>query len=106
MTAAKLYYESHVTIDPPEDSQIALLTSLVQLENFRLAKLFMRKGGVDEAHVDDAFMTGHGKELSDIRARTIALVNRLHENGFVVRRYKIEDTVLDSRFDDELELLL
>lgn len=102
---AKLYFESHVTIDPPKVGQKRIVEALSRDQGFRLAKLFMRKGSRDEAHQDDAFMTAHSMELEDIRTRTANLVRNLQMFGIRVRRYKIEDTILDSRNFDELELL-
>lgn len=102
---AKLYFESHVTIDPIHEHQKSFVEGLCEQQGFKLAKLFMRKDFKDHEHQDDAFMTGHGKDLLDIKQRTVDLVRTLQCSGFVVRRYKIEDTVLDSRHDDELGLL-
>lgn len=102
---AKLYYESHVTIDPPTRGQERVVQALSKEQGFRLAKLFMRKAAQEEKHQDDAFMTAHSMELDDIRTRTANLVRSLQMFGIKVRRYKIEDTVLDSRNFDELGLL-
>lgn len=99
---AKLYYEAHVTIDPVFDAQRELAAFLAKDWQFRLAKLYMDKGVPNQK---DTFMTGHGMELNDIKMRTINLVGSLKRHGFNVRRYKIEDTILDSRTNDELRLL-
>src|ERR1700761_657847 len=102
-TKSKLYYEAHVTIDPIFDERREHAALLAQTYKFRLAKLIMRKRESDHEQVsrDDTFMTGHGIELDDIMTRTKMLVMKLREHGFKVRRYKIEDTILDSRTNDE-----
>jgi len=107
MPTAKLYYEAHITIDPVFDERRAFAGDLAAQNNFRLAKLIMRKREADDEQPaqDDTFMTGHGTDLDDIRDRTRAVVKRLQVFGFKVRRYKIEDTILDSRSHDELGLL-
>lgn len=99
MTTAKLYYEAHVTIDPPSPELESSVRLIAGLHRFKLANLFMRKTGAE--HTDDAFLTGHGTELDDITYRTRTLCLGLKRLGATVRRYKIEDTVLDSRSDGD-----
>ena len=54
---------------------------------------------------NDTFMTGHGKIYSDISNRMSDCIQELKNNGFKVWRYKIEDTLLDSKFTDHFKLL-
>jgi len=107
MTTSKLYYEAHVTIDPVFDERREHASAIAMTYGFRLAKLIMRKqeATAEQPAKDDTFMTGHGVELSMITRRLVKLVEHLKERGFVVRRYKIEDTIMDSRQADELGLL-
>lgn len=99
---AALYYEAHITIDPvPEDGRPAVQV-LGDRWSFKLAKLLMQKG---EPSKIDTFMTAHGKDLDDIRRRVIGMVIDLQHHGYVVRRYKVEDTIFDSRTRDVLGLL-
>lgn len=103
----KLYLEAHVTIEPVFDERREEAEKIAQLFGFKLAKLLMQKREADTAERSqyDTFMTGHSKSRSDIEARTHDLVLSLKSNGFKVWRYKIEDTLLDSRSDDEWHLL-
>lgn len=104
---SKLYYEAHITIDPVFDERREQARKTAEAYGFRLAKLIMRKKEADaeQPSRDDTFMTGHGVEFADIERRTIGCVKAVQRHGFTVRRYKIEDTVLDSRSNDELGLL-
>ena len=102
MTTAKYYYESHITIDPVSDDLRSWAAAIAGEYKFKIAKLLMDKGVPSQL---DTFMTGHGKDLGDITERTKKLGAVLLAEKFVVRRYKIEDTVLDSRVWDELGLL-
>jgi len=104
---ARLYFESHVTMDPVFDADRDKLAAIVKPFGFKLANLIMRKREADgeQPHQDDTFATAHGSELAAILERTRACVRALSEHGFVVRRYKVEDTVVDSRIEDELGLL-
>jgi hypothetical protein len=54
----------------------------------------------------DTFMTGHSIDYVDLHDRMITLIGELKATGYVVRRYKIENILLDSRPQgDPLSLL-
>jgi hypothetical protein len=102
MSEAALYFEAHITIDPvPEDGRAAVQV-LGDRWGFKLAKLLMEKGKPSNL---DTFMTGHGKLLDDMRRRVTGMVTDLQVAGYRVRRYKVEDTLFDSRTNDVLGLL-
>lgn len=102
MTTAKHYYEAHITIDPVPAEHREKVQNLINPWRFKLAKLLMDKGVPSQL---DTFMTGHDKELENIADRVTSTVVALRTAGYKVRRYKIEDTILDSRISDVLELL-
>jgi hypothetical protein len=104
---AKLYFEAHVTIEPVFDECRAKANGLALLYGFKLAHLLMQKRSKDtpERSQHDTFMTGHSKGFTDIKSRLIQLVTALQNEGFKVWRYKIEDTIVDSRTQDEYNLL-
>lgn len=107
MTTARLYYEAHVTIEPVFDGDLEKVSRIAAHHGFRVADLLMqkRKDDTPERSAKDTFCTGHSRDLDDITGRTRLLVIDLMGNGWKVWRYKIEDTVLDSRHDDEWNLL-
>ena len=96
------YYEAHVTIEPAFGARLELFRALCQAQQFHVATLVMRKRKTakPKSSDEDAFCTGRSISYSDIEVRMFKLVASLKENGFIVRRYKIENTVLDSRHDD------
>lgn len=97
------YYESHVTIDPLVTETMGVeVESKCAAYGFRLAKLYMEKGRPSET---DAFMTTRSYEFGDIQTRTVGFVKSLQSAGIVIRRYKIELTLIDSKIKDELELM-
>jgi hypothetical protein len=101
MTEAKLYYEVHLTFDPlvwQTDLYWNVIKALDK-HHFRLASLTMASG---EPHGENSFASSIGYELDEIKVRTAVLVKTLQGLGLTVRRYKIEDTVLDSRMSDAL----
>lgn len=99
-TVSELYFEAHVTIDPVFGFDRDKAEDIARQHNFKLAKLVMLKGNISEESKRDTFMTSHDKLFLPIKERTIACVKQLKAAGFVVRRYKIEDTILDSRTND------
>lgn len=103
----ELYLESHVTIEPVFDDRRDAAAQIAKQHGFRLADLLMKKrtDETEQRSSKDTFMTGHSKSLSDIMLRTTGLVEALKQQGFKVWRYKVEDTLLDSRLDDKLKLL-
>ena len=97
---SNLYYESHVTIAPVVGEELQLFKSICGTLDFRVAKLLMEKTLTDI----DSFCTSRSNIYTDIVERTIELVEVLMTAGFVVRRYKIEDTLVDSNIQDKFEL--
>jgi hypothetical protein len=93
----ELYFEAHVTTDPIEDPDEApgQFAWLVKKFGFRRAE-FLYKKTLQVAKPDD-FLTTRSTDYSDILKRTEGLVDTLIEAGYTVRRYKIENTLLDVR---------
>lgn len=95
------YYECHVTIEPVFDERLESFNNVCQRHGFRVAKLLMKTREVDkfERSPYDSFCTSRSSSFDEMKQRMIALINDLIEHDFKVWRYKIEDTLLDSRFD-------
>jgi hypothetical protein len=104
---AEYYFETHVTIEPVFDERLVLATIIVSRHKFKIADLLMKKREQDteERSKNDTFMTGHGKHLEEMENRVKGLVAELRSNDFKVWRYKIEDTIMDSRIHDKLNIL-
>ncbi len=96
------YYEAHVTVEPCFDSDLERFKVICHDYKFHVAKLLMQKRKDDsvERSKSDSFCTGRGISYTDIERRMLSLVERLGKEGFKVWRYKIESTLLDSRYDD------
>jgi hypothetical protein len=101
------YYESHVTIEPVFDKRLDLFIMLCRSMKFHVADLLMKKRANDKPVRSslDSFCTSRSDDYKDISLRTVFLVNKLKDEGFKVYRYKIESTLVDSRYDDEFGLL-
>ena len=103
MTTSRLYYECHVTLDPVPEVVRDYVTNICSRYGFKLAKLLMQKGGPSDI---DTFCTAHDTEYEPLLVNMIKLIKALQRLGYTVRRYKIEDTLLDSRPEkDPLGLL-
>jgi hypothetical protein len=97
------YYEAHVTIDPVEGEERMSFETCCRCHGFRPADLLMTKSaGKLEPWDGDAFCTARHEDYVTIVNMTRYLVERLMDCGFKVRRFKIEDTLLDSRLGDGL----
>ena len=100
-----LYFESHVTIEPVTGERLDEFKNIARNWAFRVADLIMIKPGVGETPSSrDSFATCRHKNYAAIEDMTAGLIHDLQAAGFDVWRYKIEDTVMDSKIHDALEL--
>lgn len=102
-----LYYESHITIEPVFDMRLTHAAALAETHMFRIADLLMQKRKEDTAERSqfDTFMTGRHRSYAVLLQRMESLIEDLLKQGYVVWRYKIEATVIDSKHGDALNLL-
>lgn len=100
-----LYYESHVTIDPIHENDKTDYDTIAAKYGFKLSKLFMRKDGKDEPHRDDSFMSARSMNQYELVNRMTNLIKQLQGYGMHVRRYKIEQALMDSKHVDVMGLL-
>lgn len=100
-------YECHVTIDPVFDDRLDELKELVKPFRFKVADLIMKKSALSEElpSKKDTFMTGHGTDYDGLKTRMVGLIRDVKEENYSVRRYKIEEILLDSKTGDSLNLL-
>lgn len=103
----KFYYEAHITLDPIFDDELERCRQLCELYHFRVADLLMQKREVDTPTRSkyDTFATARNRSYDELARDLRQCCEALTFNGFIIRRYKIEDTLIDSKFVDELKLL-
>lgn len=99
-----IYYEAHVTIEPIFDDRLTLAADIAKNHKFKIANLLMQKRQMDlpERSMYDTFMTAHGQSEEVIKDQILSLIEDLKKNDFKVWRYKIEDVIVDSKFNDIL----
>ena len=101
MFETDLYFEAHVTIDPVFGKDLDKFKNICDTLNFRVADLFMQKRKEDtpERSKFDSFCTTRSQNFEDILQRTVKLVNELKLAKYTIRRWKIENTLIDVRWD-------
>lgn len=101
------YYEAHITLEPVFGDSLRELKDVCTVYNFRVADLLMKKELEDAPELSrtDTFTTGRSDNLKELISRTEELVKDLIARRYDVWRYKIESTVIDSKFEDKLGLL-
>jgi hypothetical protein len=88
-----LYFESHITIDPVSDKQEQTLQNIAKFYDFRVAKFLMKK---EDGLVPDDFLTARDDLYHRIHDRMHRCIRDLERYGIAVKRYKIENTLVDS----------
>jgi len=98
----ELYFEAHVTIEPLFDDRLDEFKLLAKTKGFHVADLLLKKRAKDtlERSRFDTFATSRGKDFDVLRADTLVLAELAKENGFIVWRYKIENTLEDVRLKE------
>jgi len=103
----ELYFESHITIEPIfDENRLELFKKVIASYNFKAAKLYMLKGGEKGIpNSKDSFCTARSKDYHKLCYDTHVCIIALQHLGFTVFRYKIENTLIDSKIDDKWNLL-
>lgn len=104
---SNLYYEAHVTIEPVFSNRLSELKTIAKDFGFRVAELVMKKTADETgtAARDDTFCSSRSNNYDDIITRTFEFCDVIQKNDFKVFRYKIEDTLLDSKICDKWNII-
>lgn len=107
MRAKENYFECHITIEPVFEEELQRVSMVARAHGFRPAKLLMQKRKSDTPMRSkyDTFLTGRSYDYDDLVTRMIKTVGELGDQGFLVWRYKVEETKFDSRYNDLYNLL-
>lgn len=101
-TTSRLYYEAHITVEGGAEAEWPAFVASANAHAWRASKF-----EVDEVdHYDGAWFLSFRSEKLDIIARAVdSMVIDLATSNYTVRRWKIEDTLFDSKHGDILETL-
>lgn len=87
------YFEAHITIEPVYGERLNKLEDICDQLGWRISK-FLTYTNIDEPN---AFISYRLDDMADIYENTISMYWALINNAFVVKRYKIEDILLDVK---------
>lgn len=94
------YYEAHITVQAAEEVQWDHFAATARKYGWKASKF-------DEDEVDDMsgmwFLSARHPSYEFIASDIVDQIHLLNLTGFIVLRYKIEDTLLDSKLGDTLE---
>lgn len=94
---AKLYYEAHITCDSGNDFDE--FTTIAKYNGWRSSRF-------DEDNVDfyngKWFLSYRETDLKTMKSSIKLIINELKQAGYSVIRWKIEDTLFDSKYGDVL----
>lgn len=95
------YYEAHITIEPVFGEQLFNFQELCLDFGFQASDFLLKKRPQDtpERSQYDQFCTTRDQDLDSIQTRMASLISKLKVAGYKVWRYKIEDTLIDSRHE-------
>lgn len=96
---AKLYFEAHITVDSKEDAKWDEFVNIFP-SDFRHSKFDV--DDVDNYH-GKWFMSARAQELSGMKRLIKSAIDNLTDSNYNVIRWKIEDTLLDSKYGDTLD---
>lgn len=99
-------YEAHVTLGKMDARhKNMLIMSILPKSGFKITDIItMLVKGLEQEEFDTV-ITGKGDNLRQFTNEVQTTVLGLRNNGFEVLRYKIESTVVDSKFEDKFKLL-
>jgi hypothetical protein len=98
-----LYYEAHVTVEPLFGDKLDIFKKICREKGFTVADLLMqrRKEDTPERSKNDSFCTGRSPTFGELKTRMVEVIETLKANQIKVWRYKIEDTLLDSKIQPD-----
>ena len=105
----KFYLEAHITISPLTEEQKENISSVMSMLGFKLAQFLMKPqdktGAFIPAEDPNAFLSCREYEsFGTLKIRMHTMIKVLKAENIEIRRYKVEDTVADTRHEiDPLE---
>lgn len=96
---ARLYLELHITVESQEDEKFPLFQGWAMVNNWRASRF--SEDDVD-GYNSKWFLSAREEYKSVAVANLKKTLAALTEKGHYVLRWKIEDTLLDSKYGDTL----
>ncbi len=99
-TTSRLYYEAHITVPPLTPSYELILDQLCAGTQWHRSTFELQKAG----EVPNGFVSARADTREEIMRAMGDMLLRLQNKQFPVLRFKVEDTLLDSKRGDTLEV--
>lgn len=99
------YYEAHISVLNEATVYPKRLKSVLDKIGFHLTDIVTVPLEGLEQEEFDYILTSKGNKLKGFTEQVKNAVTMLKNSGYTVLRYKIESTILDSKYEDKLELL-
>jgi 1,2-phenylacetyl-CoA epoxidase catalytic subunit len=99
------YYEAHINLDEMSEPQEEMLQEVLDKICFKTTDIVALPYENMEQEDFYKIVTTQDKNLKNLIQRVSDSVNLLMGLGYKVKRYKIESTVFDSKYEDQLNLL-
>lgn len=99
MTQSRLYYEAHITIEPAEGQEFQDFAQVAQMGGWKASRFGEDEVDHYEGHF---FVSRRGKHLEIMKRAVATTVSYFEMASYKVIRWKIEDTLLDSKHGDTL----
>lgn len=99
------YFEAHVNLgEMTKDEELALVHLLEEI-NFKTTDIVNTPYEGLEQEEFHTILTTKDNNLQNLTKRIKDSCNLLIKQGYKVNRYKIESTVIDSKYEDKFNLL-
>lgn len=97
--STRLYYEAHITVPPLTEKDSEGLDKLCKGSIWHRSTFELHKNG----EVPNGFVSARAATRTEILDAMAAMLATLQQAGFEILRFKVEDTLLDSKRGDTLQ---
>jgi hypothetical protein len=99
------YYEAHISLEDNNLVYPKRLKETLERIDFQITDIVtMPVDGLEQEEFD-YIITSRGTNLKEFTQKVLDAVITLQKEGYNVLRYKIESTIIDSKYEDKFNLL-
>jgi hypothetical protein len=105
-----LHYQGHIYLQPVSEDRIQLISNLAaglafQVKGTLREKIPLKEGSKYFVSLYDICLHCHNKDFSVVSFNMVNLIKELYKYELSVSRYTLDNTILDSRYKDTLNLI-
>jgi len=102
---ARYYFEAHITVEPEIHTRTLQFRKICEFSGWHVSSFLMFNEKVANDKKPKMFCSWRGTEYAVAVQAVIDMVGLLRNRNFNVLRYKIEDTLIDSKIEDHLKIV-